>query len=62
MLNDHGKYLQAELEVLLDHLSLIRKNLSGAAAAVQGVFQKVKREGYKIYSEVEAGRVTCEAR
>ena len=35
---------------------------SGAAAAGQGVFQKVKREGYKIYREVEAGRVTCEAR
>ncbi len=35
---------------------------AGAAATVQGVFQKIKREGYKIYSEVEAGRVTCESR
>ncbi len=32
---------------------------AGTTAAVEGVFRKEKHEGYKIYSEVEATRVTC---
>jgi len=32
----------------------------GATASVEGVFQKTKRDGYKIFSEIEAARVTCE--
>jgi hypothetical protein len=32
---------------------------AGGAAIVEGVFRKEKRDGYKIYSEVEATRVTC---
>src|SRR5439155_10524786 len=32
---------------------------AGGAATVEGVFRKEKRDGYKIYSEVEATRVTC---
>jgi hypothetical protein len=31
----------------------------GTIAIVDGVFRKEKREGYKIYSEVEATRVAC---
>jgi len=32
---------------------------AGEAATVDGVFRKEKRDGYTIYSEVEATRVTC---
>jgi hypothetical protein len=32
---------------------------AGEAATVEGVFRKEKRDGYTIYSEVEATRVTC---
>jgi hypothetical protein len=32
---------------------------ASAAATVEGVFRKDKRDGYRIYSEVEATRVTC---
>jgi DNA-binding transcriptional LysR family regulator len=38
-LNDQGKYLRAEAEAVFDHLSTIRKNLTGAAAAVQGSYR-----------------------
>jgi hypothetical protein len=31
----------------------------GATATVEGVFHKAKRDGYRIYSEVDATRVTC---
>ena len=39
ILNDQGKYLRAELEGLFDHLSVIRKNLTGAALAIQGSYR-----------------------
>jgi DNA-binding transcriptional LysR family regulator len=38
-LNDQGKYLRTEIEAVFDHLSTIRKNLTGAAAAVQGSYR-----------------------
>ncbi len=39
VLNDHGKYLRDEVEAVFDHLSTIRKNLQGAAAAIQGSYR-----------------------
>jgi DNA-binding transcriptional LysR family regulator len=39
ILNDQGKYLRAELEAVFDHLSTIRKNLQGAATAIQGTYR-----------------------
>ncbi len=32
---------------------------AGVAASADGVFRKTKREGYRIYSEVEATRIAC---
>jgi DNA-binding transcriptional LysR family regulator len=39
VLNDQGRYLRAELEAVFDHLSVIRKHLHGAEAAVQGSYR-----------------------
>lgn len=39
VLNDQGKYLRDEVEAVFDHLSTIRKNLQGAAAAIQGSYR-----------------------
>jgi DNA-binding transcriptional LysR family regulator len=39
ILNDHGKYLRAQAEAVFDHLSVIRKNLQGAAVAIQGSYR-----------------------
>src|SRR5262245_9549125 len=39
VLNDQGKYLRDEAEAVFDHLSVIRKNLQGAAVAIQGTYR-----------------------
>jgi len=39
VLNDQGKYLRTELEALFDRLAAMRKNLQGAATAVQGSYR-----------------------
>jgi DNA-binding transcriptional LysR family regulator len=39
VLNDQGKYLRDEVEAVFDHLSVIRKNLQGAAVAIQGSYR-----------------------
>ena len=39
VLNDQGKYLRTEVEAVFDHLSVIRKNLQGAAVAIQGTYR-----------------------
>jgi DNA-binding transcriptional LysR family regulator len=39
ILNDQGKYLRAELEIVFDHLAAIRNALQGAAAAIQGSYR-----------------------
>ena len=39
VLNDQGKYLRTEAEAVFDHLATIRKNLQGAAAAIQGSYR-----------------------
>jgi DNA-binding transcriptional LysR family regulator len=39
VLNDQGKYLRKEIEAVFDHLSVIRKNLQGAAVAIQGSYR-----------------------
>ena len=39
VLNDQGRYLRDELQILFDHLSVVQKNLHGAASAVQGTYR-----------------------